>query len=190
MLVERGSQCSILAVDGISYGGGATAAIAVLANGATGATGHGITLSGSLQDIPINSNSSRWISAFSADINTSANWLELRFELPNDWGACCGFDLSRVQLEGGAGRTRFEERPLATEKELCERYYSIYDVAMGGFGSNGLTLAVRENAKVEPYNPGNTLVSSLVLLEVRLEQWFYPLITQLILGVCRCKCRW
>ena len=141
---------------GISYGGGATAAIAVLTGGVTGATGHGITLSSSFtrytHQFKLNP-----IRGFSADINTSANWLELRFEIPESFGACCGVDLSRVQLEGGAGRTRFEERPIATEKELCERYYSIYDVSMAGFGANGLTLSVREPSRVEPYNPGNNL---------------------------------
>ena len=141
---------------GISYGAGATAAIAVLDDGTFGIAGHGFTVPAafSRQTHKFRLNP---LSGFSSDIDTSSNWLELRFELPNAWGACCGFDLSRVQLEGGSGRTRFEERPLATEKELCERYYSIYDVAMGGFGANGLTLSVREAARVEPYNPGNSL---------------------------------
>jgi len=141
---------------GISYGAGATAAIAVLEGGVTGATGHGITLSAEFTRYT-HEFKLRPIKGFSADINTSANWLELRFEVSEDWGACCGVDLSRVQLEGGSNRTRFEERPIATEKELCERYYSIYDVSMGGFGANGLTLATRLPMRVEPYNPGNNL---------------------------------
>ena len=138
---------------GISYGGGATAAIAVFENGVTGATGHGITLSAEFTRYT-HQFKLRPLKGFSADINTSSNWLELRFEVSEAWGACCGVDLSRVQLEGGAGRSRFEERPIATEKELCERYYSIYDVSMGGFGANGLTLATRVPMRVEPYNPG------------------------------------
>ena len=141
---------------GISYGAGATAAIAVFDDGSTGDSGHGITAP---ENFTLQTNKFRLrpIGDFSSLIDTSSNWLELRFEVPNAWGACCGVDISRVQLEGGSGRTRFEERPLSTEKQLCQRYYSIYDVAMGGFADDGITLAIRQPAHTEPYNPGNNL---------------------------------
>jgi hypothetical protein len=138
---------------GISYGAGATAAVAVLTDGSTGEAGHTFDAPANFT-LQTNRFQLRPLNGFSGSINTGANWLELRFEIPEGWGACCGIDLSRVQLEGGAGRTRFEDRPIATEKELCERYYSVYDVSMGGFGANGLTLATRLPMRVEPYNPG------------------------------------
>lgn len=91
------------------------------------------------------------LNTFSSSINADKNWLEVQFILPSLWPAGVGFDLSRVQLESGTNRSRFEERPLSIEKQLCERYYAIADVSYNGYFIEGTTATSMVKLDAELY---------------------------------------
>jgi len=82
----------------------------------------------------------------------SANsWLELRFEIPSTFGVSGGFDLSRVQLEGGDTRTDFEQRPFQVEEQLVNRYYQRHTVGTDAYALSGVSAGVFTQWKTLPY---------------------------------------
>ena len=109
------------------------------------------------------------LNTFSSSINADKNWLEVQFILPSSWDPGVGFDLSRVQLESGTNRSRFEERPLSIEKQLCERYYAIADVSFNGYFIDGSTASsiVKLDAELYPsidvHGISGSVVGSTVL---------------------------
>jgi len=67
------------------------------------------------------------------------HFLQLNFNLPIN--STFTFDLAQVQLEEGFQATQFEQRPIAAELSLCQRYYSFAGINIqgGAAGSDALS---------------------------------------------------
>ena len=137
--------------DGIDYGGGASSCWGVnLGSGVTNEGGHSA-------DIPTSwtKQSHTFIlkntDGISAGYNENYNWLEVKFELPTQWGVSGGIDLARVQLEGGSGATDWDNRPIQIEESIVNRYYQRHFVLLNSYADAGGTLGASVNFDATPY---------------------------------------
>jgi len=84
-------------------------------------------------------------------IDPNYNWLELRFEIPTEWGVSGGVDLARVQLESGMNDTDWEERTIQEEEQLVNRYYQRHAVGLRGYATEGSTMGYIQPWHTTPY---------------------------------------
>jgi hypothetical protein len=142
---------------GISASGGATSCVGInVGSGATYEFGHSVTIPATWtkKEHTFRLNSTTGVTGGSPTgtaIDSSYNWLQLQFEMPTRWGASGGFDLARVQLEGGSGATDWDARPIQVEENLVSRYYQRQPIYIDGYVAAGGTLGVGGKFDTIPY---------------------------------------
>tara|TARA_Y100000310_G_scaffold345800_1_gene470129 strand:+ start:10540 stop:13275 length:2736 start_codon:yes stop_codon:yes gene_type:complete len=142
---------------GISASGGATSCVGIdVGSGATYEFGHSVTIPATWtkKSHTFRLNSTTAVTGGSpvgTAIDSSYNWLQLQFEMPTRWGMTGGFDLARVQLEGGSGATDWDARPIQIEENLVNRYYQRQPIYIEGYVASGGTLGIGGKFDTIPY---------------------------------------
>jgi hypothetical protein len=140
------------------YGGGATMCIGVAVTegqyqGATSATGGSVELgtSWAKQTHTYIVPNATTMTGGAGEIDPVYNFVELRFEVPTEWGRSGGVDLARVQLEAGINNTDWDERPIQTEENLVNRYYQVHAVGTRGYAPDAGVVGGIQQWKTIPY---------------------------------------
>ena len=150
------------------YGGGATMCLGVVVTddvaGTVSATGGSNALGSSWTRTShtyiLNDSASMTGGVAGAGISADWSWLELRFELPSEFGCSGGVDLARVQIEGGNEVTDWDERPIQVEELLTNRYYQKHSVGLQSYGLSAAAAGGLGQFNITPYpyydnRPGN-----------------------------------
>ena len=121
--------------------------------------------------------SSKQTSASGWYTNSTTDWIISPvniFQIPNTT-----WNVTGVQLEKGTVATPFEVRPYATELQLCQRYYQLYNTSGGSGVSNGIlgighvgsstvvqfAIPLKVSMRVGPTSFSNTAVGNYVLAQ-------------------------